>query len=210
MAKTKKKTTKKKAKKTTKKTKTISTTAPQTGDATAKKTRPEVVPMPTAGHKVTEFEDKLDASLAAGEQEPKRARGRPRKIEEPPSPEIDVKVFAQCLQIPFDLWSVSQGVEGLKLSTSEAIMLAKPIKQLADYYLPSVPEIAWAWFSLAGVSYTIVKSRLIIIAEIKKVSSMQTGSDNVKPEAARASVSQGQGSLGPTGFPNIKDVKKNA
>lgn len=141
-------------------------------DPARKKTRPEVVPYPTAGRKVTEFEDRLDAAIAKGEQEPKRGRGRPKKIEEPPPPEIDIKVFASCLQIPFDLWSVSQDAPELKLSMPEAVMLAKPMKQLADYYLPNVPEIAWAWFSLAGVSYTIVKSRLVLIAEIKKASSV--------------------------------------
>ena len=168
--------------------------------------------MPTAGRKVTEFEDRLDAAIAKGEQEPKRGRGRPRKAEtsEPPPPEIDVKVFAQCIQIPFDLWSVSQKIPELKLPMDEAVMLAKPMKQLADYYLPNVPEIAWAWFSLAGVSYSIVKSRLILIAEIKKAYPPDGGADHVKgkPEVTRTPAQQGQGSPGPSNFPTIEQIQK--
>lgn len=164
--------------------------------------------MPIAGHKVIDFENRLDAALAAGEQSEKRKPGRPRKIEEPPPPEIDVKVFAQCLQIPFDLWSASQNIPELKISIDEAVLMAKPLKQLTDYYVPAVPEIAWAWISLAGVSYTIVKSRLVLIAGIKKANSAERQPDHVEgvPKTERESV-KGHGCPGPAGFPNITDIK---
>lgn len=178
-------------------------------DPAQEKDRPDVVPMPTAGRKVTEFENRLDVALAAGEQEPKRGRGRPKKIEEPPPPEIDVKVFAQCLQIPFDLWSASQDIPELKISIDEAVLMAKPLKQLTDYYVPAVPEIAWAWISLAGVSYTIVKSRLGLIAEIKKANTVEAEPDTVKgvPNQERES-NKGHGRPGPAGFPNIATIKE--
>lgn len=172
-------------------------------------TSPTVVPMPTAGRKVTEFEEKLDDSLAGGNGE-KRKRGRPKKAEQPPVPELDIAVIGQAIQIPFDIWAVSQDVPDLKISIAESVMIAKPLKQILDHYMPNVPDITWAWISLSAVSYTIVKSRLALIAEIKKAreTSSMTGSDNAKPTAARATVKQGQGGPGPSGFPNMADIKK--
>jgi len=128
---------------------------------------PEVVPYPTAGPKITEFEEKLDAALA-GDTEEKRGRGRPRKEVEPGPIELDIKVVAQAVQVPFDLWALTQRCEHLKISDQEAILIGKPLKVLIDYYLPQIPEIAWAWIGFTAATYGVVKSRLIIITEIKK------------------------------------------
>lgn len=173
---------------------------------------PAITPMPTAGPKVLEFEEALDRSLAAGDTK-KRGPGRPRKESEQPPPEIDVKIIAQAVQIPFDLWSISQGVPGLKISNAESVMLAKPAKQLIDHYLPQIPEIAWAWISLSAVSYSIMKSRLILIAEIRKnKAASMSGSQG---DAARgsnsqtfSSVPQGHGGPHPSAvFPTIDAIK---
>jgi hypothetical protein len=191
-----------------KKTASIKETVPADGQAAAdlKKTPPEVVPMPTAGRKVTEFEDLLDASLLTGDETPKRGRGRPRKEVESASggPEIDVKVIGQAIQIPFDLWSISQDVPDLKISVQESVMIAKPLKQILDHYMPNVPDIAWAWISLSAVSYSIVKSRLVLIAEIKKTktsSGKPTGEQEV-PER------RGQGRPQSAAFPSFEEIRK--
>jgi len=169
--------------------------------ATAKSS-PIITPYPTAGRKITEFEDQLDQQLASGDEE-KRRRGRPRKEQEPAPAEIDIKIIGQTIQIPFDLWAVSQGVEGLKLADQESILIAKPCKQLIDYYLPQVPEIAWAWISLSAVSYSIMKSRLALIAAIKKskVSSEQMTGGKERPDR------RVQGGAQSSVFPTIKDIK---
>ena len=174
--------------------------------ATAKSS-PILTPMPQAGRKVTEFEAKLDAAWPEGMgDETKRGRGRPRKETEPEPAQIDIKVIGQTVQIPFDLWSVSQGIEGLKITDQESILIAKPAKQLIDHYLPQVPEIGWAWISLSVVSYSIMKSRLVLIAEIKKANSSdsETRTDN----ATRGPGSPvGHGGPNPSAsFPTIKEI----
>lgn len=129
---------------------------------------PKVVPYPTAGPKVTEFEQKLDEQLAGGE--PKRKPGRPRtRPEVTPEPEgLPIDVVAGTLKLPFELWSIGQGVKELALDDKEARQLAEPVKQLLDYYLPQIPAIAYAWISLSVSSFWIMRTRLLLIAEIKK------------------------------------------
>jgi len=130
----------------------------------------QVTPYPDATKPILEFEDKLDQSLgAAGAAPGKRGRGRPRK-ETIPEPEfkMDDQLIRQTVKMPFDLWAASQKVEQLKLTDPEAAAFALPVKRLLDYYLPNVPEIGIAWFSLAITSYTIMAARLAIISAIKK------------------------------------------
>lgn len=190
-------------KKVTKKTST--TKNPKKAHA-QKKTTPIVTPYPQAGRKVTEFEAKLDQQLGIDNQEQKRGRGRPRKEPEPAPAEIDITVIGQTIQIPFDLWAVSQGLNGLKITDEESILIAKPAKQLIDHYLPQVPEIAWAWISLSAVSYSIMRSRLALIADVKKSKSPP----NERKDAARGPVApQGQGGPHPSAaFPTIQEIKK--
>ena len=152
---------------------------------------------------MTEFEDRLDAALADGAGETKRGRGRPRKADEQQPVEIDFKVIGQALQIPFDLWSVGQGVPELKITTAESILMAKPVKQLLDHYIPSLPEIAWAWISLGAVSYSIMKCRLELLAEIRKnkdSSSEQTTGDRVGTNR------RGKGVPSSFAFPTIENI----
>ena len=206
----KKKTTKKKVvkKKTVEKnTQPIRSAEKKVAQDTAqKKTPPDVVPMPTAGHKVTEFEDRLDSSLLTAEEQPKRGRGRPRKEAEQPPPEIDVKIIGQAIQIPFDIWALKNDCDALKISIEEAVLIAKPAKILVDHYLPQVPDIAWAWFSLITVTYTIVYGRLVLIAEIKKANS----SSEEQMDAARGNKApQGQGGPHPSAsFPSFEEITK--
>jgi len=173
---------------------------------------PIVTPYPTAGRKVTEFEDRLDAQLAGGTVGKKPARGPGGKFSSTSpaaGPEIDISVIGQVVQIPFDLWSVSQGVPELKISAEESVMLAKPVKQLLDHYVPQVPEIAWAWISLSAVSYSIMKSRLALIAEIRKNNpSSERGMDAAR--VANSSIkTQGHGGSHPsTVFPSLEQIQK--
>lgn len=170
---------------------------------------PQVVPYPAAGKKVTEFENRLDEALGSADQmDGKRGRGRPRKEPEPEPVQIDDAIIAQAIQIPFDLWAVSQDCEQLKISMPEARTIAKPLKQLLDYYMPNVPEIAWAWIALSAAGYSIVKSRLVIIAEIKKQKSFSS------PSSERADGEQGvperreHGGSRSLNFPTIKEIKE--
>jgi len=163
---------------------------------------------------VTEFEERLDAQLAGGTIGKKPARGSGGKFasKEPAAgPEIDVSDIAMVVQIPFDLWSVSQGVPELKISTDESTMLAKPVKKLLDHYVPQVPEIAWAWISLSAVSYSIMKSRLALIAEIRKNKpSSERGMDAARV-ANSSTKTQGHGGSHPsTVFPSLEQIQKPA
>ena len=212
--------TKKKTMKKTKAKKKISSAKPSKKKPEQKKEPPHVVPMPTAdrkvnvvpmptaGRKVVEFEDRLDASLLTAEEQQKRGRGRPRKEAEQPPPEIDVKVIGQSIQIPFDLWSVSQDIPDLKISVQESVMIAKPLKQILDHYMPNVPDITWAWIGLSAVSYSILKSRLLIIAEIKKA---RTSSEEQMDAARGKKAPQGQGGPHPSAsFPSFEEITRPA
>lgn len=202
---------KKKAKRKTKKNSSLeigNLSVPDIKDQV--KTPPTITPYPTAGRKIIEFEDRLDAQMAGGEKKPARGSGGKFTSKEPAAgPEIDVTVIGQVVQIPFDLWSVSQGVPELKISTDESIMLAKPVKQLLDHYIPQVPEIAWAWISLGAVSYSIMKSRLALIAEIRKtIPSSERGMDAARV-ANSSTKTQGHGGPHPsTVFPSLEQIQK--
>jgi len=163
------------------------------------KSSPTITPYPEAGRKILEFEEQLDRQLGGGDE--KRKRGRPPNQPPPEIPEIDITVIGQAIQIPFDLWSVSQGIPQLKIETKEAVMIAKPLKQLLDHYVPAVPEIAWAWISLGAVSYSIMKSRLALIAEIKK-RKMVPGKQAAAPKEPPPSKQS------PAHFPTIDDIGK--
>ena len=131
-----------------------------------------VTPYPTAGPKITEFENVLDSQLAGGGEQPeKRGRGRPRKDQAPISePEniLDERIISQALQVPFDLWASTNKLPALKLSVQDSQLLSKPVKQLLDYYLPKVPAITIAWIALAVTSWSVMSVRLTLIARIKK------------------------------------------
>lgn len=160
--KTKKKAVKKKAGKTKKaEERTIVQTPP----------KPEVTTYPRAGAKVQEFEDVLDRQLAGDvTPKPKRGPGRPpkEKLPEPEQPELTIDVVAGVVKIPFELWAISQSVESLKLSDDEVKKIAEPAKQLLEYYLPKIPVIAYAWVSLSVSTFWVMRTRLLLIQEIRK------------------------------------------
>ncbi len=142
-----------------------------------------VTPYPEAGKKVEDFEVKLDAQIAGGPTEaPKRGRGRPPKQPEPEpqQPEISPDIICGIIKIPFEFWATSQNLKELALTDTEAKQLAGPIKQLIDYYLPRIPTIAYAWISLSVTVFWISKSRLEIIAEIKRKKHKSSLSDEGK------------------------------
>lgn len=187
---TKKKPKKKKAKR---KQRSIPSAAAQSTEP-----KPEVTPYPAAGRKVVEFEQELDRQLAGEQPEPKRGRGRPRKEVEPEPALADIIIVEQAAKIPFDLWSISQGIEELKLSDKEAALIAKPLKDLLDYYLPLIPAIAWAWISLSFVTYSTMKSRLELIAKIKKQKTPAVGEAEAQGTAGNTVISQGRPTASPT------------
>ncbi len=169
----------------------------------------KIVPHPTAGRKVVEFEQKLQEQLKAGEEEqgpsPQRGPGRPRKT--PPEPgtapvaDLSQEIIQNGLKMPFDLWSISQGVAELKLQADEAAALAEPVKQLLDYYAPKLPTISVAWFSLAVTAYSIMAVRIRIINEAKKAQKKShPGSGDAEPASAVQPV-QPAPPLGGSGFP---------
>lgn len=153
----------------------------------------EVTPYPEAGPKVVEFERILDEKLEAGEV--KRGRGRPRKDQapEPAEPDnITSELIAGTVKLPFELWSIQQGIEDLGLTDKEARQLATPVKQLLDYYLPKIPPIAYAWLSLSVTTFWIMRSRLLLIAVIKKQNTSST-KKSVDDNSARDDQERGPG-----------------
>jgi len=165
----KKKTKKKKSKKKT--VKKVVAEKPVVQESTSFVT-PKITPMPTAGSKVLEFEDNLDRQLAGDRPaEKKRGPGRPPKTPEEPEPEqpeLTIDVVAGVVKIPYELWSISQGVDFLKLDDKEAQRIAEPLKQLLEYYFPQIPVIAYAWVSLSVSFFWVMRSRLVFIAELRR------------------------------------------
>jgi len=185
----------------------------------------KIVPHPTGGRKVVEFEKKLQEQLKASEQEqgpsPKQGPGRPRKT--PPEPgtapvaDLSQEIIQNGLKMPFDLWSISQGVAELKLQANEAAALAEPVKQLLDYYAPKLPTISVAWFSLAVTAYSIMAVRIRIINEAKKAQkkshpvvpgSGDAGPANAHVQPVQSAPSKKPAPLGTTGFPTGVDTEK--
>jgi len=166
--------------------------------------QPKVVPCPTAGSKVQDFEDKLDAQLAGdtGPPVPKRGPGRPpkEKIPEPDQPdELTIDVVAGVVKIPFELWAISQGIEKLALDDKKALQIAEPAKQLLEFYLPKIPVIAYAWVSVSISAFWVLQERLTLIQSIRK----QRG-DQEPPAPAEPSE---PGVI--TKFPMADDLKQN-
>jgi len=134
-------------------------------------TKPEITPYPKAGPKVQEFEDLLDARLAGDTSPaPKRGPGRPpkEKSQEPEQPELTIDVVAGVIKIPFELWAIGQDVKHLALTEDEAKRMAEPAMQLLEYYLPKIPVIAYAWISMSVSTFWVMRTRLLLIQEIKK------------------------------------------
>lgn len=131
---------------------------------------PVIVPAPTAGKKIQDFEDILDKQLAGDMEPPKRPVGRPpkEKEEEPEPPELTIDIVAGVVKIPFELWSISQSVKSLALSDDEANQIAEPARQLLEHYLPQIPVIAYAWLSMSVSVFWVMQSRIQTIQEIKK------------------------------------------
>ncbi len=160
-----KKTVKKKKKKAAARKKTTTKKVSQAASVTTDPAKWKITPHPTAGPKVEAFEQKLDEQIAGDEIKPKR--GRPRKVIEP-EPEASLEFVQGALQLPFELWSIGQGVDELALSDVEARQLAEPVKQLLDHYLPSIPAIAYAWCSCAVSIFWIMRPRILKIQDLKK------------------------------------------
>lgn len=131
---------------------------------------PKITPHPTAAPEIRAFEDALDEKLAGAES--KRPVGRPRKQKESPAApaaleELSIEIVAGTVKLPFELWAIGQGVDELALTDDEALQLAEPLRKLIEHYLPQIPPIAYAWIGLSVSSFWIMRSRLLLIAEIK-------------------------------------------
>lgn len=169
---TKKKTKKKKAAKKTTKKSEVKKGLAQIKQAIDQAPGPTITPMPTAGPKVQDFENILDRQLAGDKPvEKKRGPGRPPgppKESEPEQAELTIEVVAGVVKIPFEFWAISQGVDVLKLDDKEAQRIAEPAKQLIEYYLPSIPVIAYAWISLTSSAFWAMRSRLILVKALQE------------------------------------------
>jgi hypothetical protein len=125
----------------------------------------KVTPYPTAGKKVKDFEDRLDEQLAGGE--PKTRPGDKKEPDHIASDIINIDL-RNLIKMPFELWAISQDVKELALTDREAAQIAEPVKHLLDYYLPQIPAIAYAWIALTVNGFWIMRTRLLLIAEIKE------------------------------------------
>lgn len=128
----------------------------------------KITPYPQAGKKVQEFEDTLDKQLAGDTAPPKRPVGRPPKEQEPEPSGLPIDIVAGVIKIPFELWAIGQDVKELALTEPEAKQIAEPARQLLEYYLPKIPVIVYAWVSLSVSSFWVMRTRLLLIQELKK------------------------------------------
>lgn len=198
-------------------TKTPTTTA--AGSDKKKQSGPTIAPVPTAGKKVLDFEKTLDELIAAdaeceqldqeisGISDPsKRTRGRPRKTEPEPASILKQKanpLWPPVLKIPFDVWAETEKIEELRITDKEADLLAVPITQLIDYYLPQLPEIAIAWFGLISAGYSVLGPRRQIIIQRRRDQSKSAPGSPVRPPLA------GDLKKKPiTDFPNLDEIEQ--
>lgn len=85
----------------------------------------------------------------------------------PQYPSNPIKQGSQAL---FDLWASAAKIEQLALSEDEADLLSLPVTQLAEYYFPGmIPEIAGTWVMMIFAVTRIMKPRIKLIEEIRKL-----------------------------------------
>ena len=92
------------------------------------------------------------------------------------------------LPIPFEVWSIQQDAEFLKLTDAEAGMIAPHVVTLVLHYFPDMSPISAAWIGLGLSVLGVMGPRLARIADEKK-----------KKPAARAGDSPIQASPGAAG-----------
>ena len=91
----------------------------------------------------------------------------------------------QGSQALFDLWAAAAKIEELALTDDEADLFSLPITQLADYYFPGmIPEIAGSWVMLIFAVTRIVKPRIKMVNEVRK---MRRAAVETKTEPAKES-----------------------
>lgn len=144
-------------------------------------TKPKITPYPKGGKKIQAFEDALDKQLAGDTGPPRRPVGRPPKEPGPEQPELTIDIVAGVVKIPFELWSIGQDVKELALTDEEAKQMAEPARQLLEHYLPMIPPIAYAWVGLSVSSFWIMRTRLLLIQELKKQRKKQQASGPAAP-----------------------------
>lgn len=167
--------TKKKSKK--KSVKSVKTKKP----ADPAPAKPKITPYPQAGVKVQEFEDVLDRQFAGDTTPPKRPVGRPPRPPEPEQPELTIDIVAGVIKIPFELWAIGQDVKELALTDEESKQMAEPARQLLEHYLPMIPPIAYAWIGLSVSSFWVMRTRLLLIQELRKQREKQQPDRPVEP-----------------------------
>jgi len=85
-------------------------------------------------------------------------------------PQYPSNPIKQGSQAVFDLWASAAKIEQLALSEDEADLLSLPITQLAEYYFPGmIPEIAGTWVMMIFAVTRIMKPRIKLIEEIRKL-----------------------------------------
>jgi len=148
------------------KKKPVETVKPEKPPEKPPEPKPKITEYPTAGAKITEFEDTLDRQLAG--DKPRRPVGRPPKEPEPEPPELTIDIVAGVVKIPFELWAISQSIKSLALTDEEAKQIAEPARQLLEYYLPKIPVIAYAWLSVSVSTFWVMRPRLFTIKETRE------------------------------------------
>lgn len=163
----------------------------------------DVTPYPTAGRKVKDFEDAIDEKLAGDTTEDKRKRGPGRPKKEQPETETPAyidKIIKNLIKSPFELWAIGNELPALALTDEEAAQLAGPVRTLLDYYLPKIPAIGYAWVSLSVTGFWVFRSRLKLIAEIKKQKSAEAEGSSQGPAGTPAA--------GPVNFPTMEETER--
>ena len=89
-------------------------------------------------------------------------------LEKPEQPELTIDIVAGVIKIPFEIWAIGEDLEKLALDDDEARRIAEPARQLLEFYLPKIPVIAYAWISMSVGAFWSLRTRLLLIQEMKK------------------------------------------
>lgn len=167
-------------------------------------------PMPTAGDKITDFEETLDNHI---KEKPKHGGARPGAGRPPKDPPQKITLdedelldqIAELLKMPFDIWAARTGIDHLSLSNSEAQMIAKPTQTLLNHYAPNLSPIGVAWTGLSLSLIAIMRGRLVDLREIRKAK-IKSPSDtgfNAAAKGSAAATSRARRH----GFPTVEQVQ---
>ena len=141
-------------------------------------------------------------------EKPKRIRRTREQIEAEKTAKVFVQepnpIFMFGVKIPCEViysgakkkceqWDdVLAVLEQIRMTDAESYPIALSLTQLANYYFPNIPEIAYTWCNLILAVCTVGKSKIDIINQVAKMVKERTKTNEPKPSENTQTTATGE------------------